>query len=600
MSIIKKQLSALMILLGVLVCLALCILSGASSFGLPDLSDIAGRTILELRIARLITGFMVGAALAAAGCVLQAVLRNPLAEPYVLGISSGGTLGAVIAITSGISIMLPLSLPLLAFGANLITLMVVYRISSRQGNCDPTRLILTGVVVSTMLASLIMLLHSIQTTHRGQSVTWWMMGNLQALSWPLIVTVAVMITLSICTLLTQTRELNALLLGTEQAQLLGVRVKIALPLLLGAATLATAAAVAVSGIIGFVGLIVPHVLRRIVGANHRQLLPWTIVAGGTFLVLCDTLARLLLAPREIPVGVITALAGGPFFLWLLMRQRKVTLFTEPHRYGRERGVSLPANGAAITLQDVSVTLSGKSVLEHITFAIAPGERVAILGPNGSGKSTLLRAIAGLVPLHGNISVARTSEGHAVTPLAIHLALVPQESPVNMPLSAFEFVLLGRTSLLPRFGGPTASDLAAATDAMTLTSTLHLRNRALSEMSGGERQRITIAMALAGNPSILLLDEPTSHLDLHHRAELMQLLMRLCKERQITLLTVVHDLTLAGQFFPRLLLLSSGKVVADGSPDKIMQAELLQGVYGCPLEVIPLPGSASACVLLKEC
>ena len=305
--------------------LALCLMTGASGFGLPDAATATGRALLELRLSRLLTGFVVGAALSCSGCALQAVLRNALAEPYVLGVSSGGSLGAALVIAAGLSTLTPLALPLGAFFAAALTLTLVCVLAGRSGGYTPSTLILTGVVAGSMLSSLLMLLLSFAQTQAVHNITWWLLGNLQATSWPLILSVTFFVALAIGTLGFESRTLNALLLGHETAHNLGVRTRIAIPCILAAATLAAAAAVAVSGVIGFVGLIVPHALRRLIGANHRTLIPCAALYGGTFLVLCDTLARTLFAPHEIPVGVITALSGGPFFLYLLTRKGRVPL-----------------------------------------------------------------------------------------------------------------------------------------------------------------------------------------------------------------------------------------------------------------------------------
>jgi iron complex transport system permease protein len=280
---------------------------------------------VELRLCRLATGFVVGAALSCSGCALQAVLRNALAEPFVLGVSSGGSLGAAFVIATGLASVSSLALPVGAFAAAAATLLLVCSLARRSSGYTPNALILTGVVVGSMLSSLLMLVLSFAKTRAVHSITWWLLGSLQATSWPLIACVAALVTCSVAALLFEARTLNALLLGHEAAHNLGVRTRFAVPCILTAATLAAAAAVAVSGIIGFVGLIVPHALRRVAGANHRVLLPCAALFGGTFLVLCDTLARTLAAPHEIPVGVITSLSGGPFFLYLLTRRGSPTL-----------------------------------------------------------------------------------------------------------------------------------------------------------------------------------------------------------------------------------------------------------------------------------
>jgi len=305
--------------------LALCLLIGPSGFGLPDTSTATGHALMELRLSRLLTGFIVGAALSCSGCALQAVLRNALAEPYVLGVSSGGSLGAAFVIATGLSAVTPLALPLGSFITAALTLMLVCLLAGRAGGYSPNTLILTGVVAGSMLSSLHMLLLSFARSQAVHSITWWLLGNLQVTSWPMLLCVTLLVIAAIGALCFESRTLNALLLGHEAAHNLGVHTRIAIPCILAAATLAAAAAVAISGIIGFVGLIVPHALRRLIGVNHRALIPCAALCGGTFLVICDTLARTLCAPHEIPVGVITALSGGPFFLYLLARKGRTPL-----------------------------------------------------------------------------------------------------------------------------------------------------------------------------------------------------------------------------------------------------------------------------------
>jgi iron complex transport system ATP-binding protein len=251
----------------------------------------------------------------------------------------------------------------------------------------------------------------------------------------------------------------------------------------------------------------------------------------------------------------------------------------------------------IRLEHVTARYGAQCVIDGVSLDIAHGERVALAGPNGAGKSSLLRIVTGQLPAQGTVRIAGLDPAKpGARSLAKRLAVVPQDIPRDLPLTAHDFVLLGRTAYLPRFGGPAAHDLDAVREAMALTETWELRQRPFPEMSGGERQRLVLAMALAAQPEILLLDEPTSHLDLRHRAELMALLIRLNRERQVTLLMVVHDLTLASQFFPRIVLMSRGRKLADGAPADVLRPDLLEAAYGCPVNVIPLPGHAATCVL----
>jgi iron complex transport system permease protein len=298
-----------------------CGLVGPEGFGLPDWHTQIGRALLTLRLHRIATGFVVGAALASAGAVFQAILRNPLADPYVLGVSGGGALGAALTILLGWYAWHPLALPLGAFIAAAATLALVYALASHDGAPSIYGLILSGVIVSAMASSVLLLLLSLATVEGLHSITWWTLGNLQGGSTPLLLACTACVLIGWLVNWALARDLNALALGTEMAHHLGVRTGAVVVLALAAATLAAASAVALAGLIGFVGLLVPHAMRQITGADHRRLLPAAALAGGALLTLCDTLARTLLAPRELPVGVITALIGGPFFLALLRRRR---------------------------------------------------------------------------------------------------------------------------------------------------------------------------------------------------------------------------------------------------------------------------------------
>jgi iron complex transport system permease protein len=296
-----------------------CLLLGPSGIGLPDLQS--GRDILLLRLTRVISGLVVGAALSCAGVVFQAILRNPLAEPYVLGVSSGAGLGAAFAILSGLAAGSALALPASAFVMASLTLALVYGLSGERGESPSAyTLVLCGVMVSAICSSLLMFLVSVSSQEGMHNVVWWMLGDLEVASHGLLVFAALLVVGGCAGLWLMARELNALMVGHELAHHLGIRVRSATLLALALATLLAATAVAQAGLIGFVGLIVPHALRHLVGPDHRRLVPAAALGGGAFLAACDALARTL-PPVEIPVGVVTALLGGPFFLYLLHRRR---------------------------------------------------------------------------------------------------------------------------------------------------------------------------------------------------------------------------------------------------------------------------------------
>jgi iron complex transport system permease protein len=281
-----------------------------------------GSAILELRLQRVLTGFVVGAGLAGAGVVMQALLRNPLAEPYVLGVSSGAGLGAALAVYLGWATHWAWALPATAFGTGALTLAGVYALAARGGGASIYGLLLSGIIVSAVLSNLLMLIVSVAPVQGMHSILWWILGNLQIGSPGLLLTGGGLIGGALLALTGIGAQVNALTLGREAAHHLGVRTGRMILVCLGLATLLAATAVALAGLIGFVGLIVPHAARAWVGPDHRRLPGVAALMGGTFLVVCDAVARTVIAPQEIPIGVITALVGGPFFLALLVRRRK--------------------------------------------------------------------------------------------------------------------------------------------------------------------------------------------------------------------------------------------------------------------------------------
>jgi iron complex transport system permease protein len=275
------------------------------------------RTIIaDVRLPRVLMAIVVGAALAVAGSAYQALLRNPLADPGILGISSGAALGAITATVFAET--LPVSRPVAAFIGALITIAIVYALGQGRHGSGTERLILAGVIINALLSSIVIFLVTSASGLRQRSVLSWLIGDLSGESRLLpVITIFSLIGIAVAYL--NARSLNLLMIGEENATALGVetrRVKIVVYL---AASLLTGAAVAVSGAIGFVGLIVPHAVRLVGGSDNRLVIPASALAGGVFLMLADTLARTVVAPRELNIGVITSLVGAPVFVYLLRR-----------------------------------------------------------------------------------------------------------------------------------------------------------------------------------------------------------------------------------------------------------------------------------------
>jgi len=278
--------------------------------------------VLDLRWPRVISGALVGAALSIAGAVLQALLRNPLADPYVLGISSGAAVGAILAILFGLgsTILGSYAIPGAAFGGALLTLLFVYFLARVQGRLPSQTMLLAGVIVSFFFSAIIMFLISITSDERLHSVTFWLMGNLEYIASQALGIIFLYLLCGSAVLFSLAKDLNLMALGEETASELGVEVERVKKTAFIFASLITGAVVSVSGLIGFVGLVVPHLVRMIWGPDHRFLIPASALLGALLLVLADTIARTIMAPSEIPVGVVTALGGAPFFIYLLRRK----------------------------------------------------------------------------------------------------------------------------------------------------------------------------------------------------------------------------------------------------------------------------------------
>ena len=315
--------------LAVTACLFLIVLYLTLSFGTIFINifnyfslDPLMREIVKMRILRAVMAFTVGGALSVAGAGYQAVLRNPLAEPFILGISGGASIGAAIAIIFGMTSASFLALPFSAFIGAIAVLFIVMLMSGGKGLEYSNNIILSGVILSTICGSALMFIFSFLDMAELNSVTWWLLGNLEPENWNLLILTLVIVFLGTLILFLYGKEVNAVCMGDEMSYYLGIPPRKLAIIILGIASLLTATVVAISGIIGFVGLIVPHILRKFVGADHRRLFPFALIYGGLFLVLCDTIAKTVLHPQILPAGVVTAAVGGPIFLWILNRKKR--------------------------------------------------------------------------------------------------------------------------------------------------------------------------------------------------------------------------------------------------------------------------------------
>lgn len=290
------------------------LMAGAVWINPFDNSSLLHSIILQIRLPRIMLSGLVGAMLALSGAILQAVLKNDLSDPYILGISSGGGLGAAIAII----FYLPMAVvSLSAFIFSLAAVIIVFSIAKAAGKTGPSSLILAGVAVSSFTGAVLGLL--ITSSDRLQSIYFWMLGSFSGANWDQINISSACLFLGLIVAMIYSRQMNAFLLGEEEALSLGVDTTVVRAVLLSTASLLAGVSVSFCGIIGFAGLMVPHMIRAVSGPNYFSLIPLSVLAGALLLVLADTASRVLFIPSEVPVGIITALVGAPFFICLLRR-----------------------------------------------------------------------------------------------------------------------------------------------------------------------------------------------------------------------------------------------------------------------------------------
>ena len=284
-----------------------------------DAADIA--IVTQLRLSRVVLGVLVGACLALAGAGFQGVLRNPLADPFTLGVASGCSVGAAFMIVFGLQSAFGLwTVPLVAFATGMVTLLIVFALSRARGAMNVETLILSGVIVQAFLGALVSFLVTLSQNVVNEAM-FWLMGSLSARSWEHAKLIAPFLIAGLPVLIRYSQHLNLLVFGERHAAHLGVNVERTKLIVLLVSTLLTAVAVSIAGVVGFVGLVVPHLIRLIVGPDYRIIVPLSAIGGGFYLVWADTLARTALSPKEISLGIVTALIGAPFFAYLLYRRK---------------------------------------------------------------------------------------------------------------------------------------------------------------------------------------------------------------------------------------------------------------------------------------
>lgn len=303
--------------------------------GLFSVDGAAGRTaeamiVLDIRLPRTVLGLVVGAALAMSGAVMQGLFRNPLADPGLVGVTAGAGLAAVTVIVLGAGALGAVlgglafyALPLAAFAGGLVTTTLLYAIATRQGRTSVATMLLAGIAIAALAGAATGMLIFVSDDQQLRDFTFWTLGSLTGASWEKVWVASAFLVVVVAVLPTLSAGLDALLLGEGEARHLGIPVQLVKRLSVFAVAAAVGASVAVAGPIGFVGIVVPHLLRLVIGPRHAGLLPTSALLGAVLLVGADMVARTIVAPAELPIGIVTAILGAPFFLWLLLRQRSI-------------------------------------------------------------------------------------------------------------------------------------------------------------------------------------------------------------------------------------------------------------------------------------
>ena len=554
--------------------------------------------IFDIRLPRILLGIFVGASLSVAGASFQALLRNPLADPYVLGVSSGAAVGAIIALIIEPHLALApavaaLLTPIGAFLGAALTITAVYFLGLREGQIDSGTLLLAGIISASFLQAIIMFFMSTLTGGNYRGIAFWMMGELQTQP-PHVVSLILRFGffLAAGTIYTTASDLNSAPWRRKRSD-------------------------------------APRRGRasRSLGRLHCGVL---VNGAGRFRQRRNRLRRLARAPRHAsPLRLRSSHSVANGRVWRRHRCSPRRHSRAHHRFSggasrrchdchrrraafslfnaQETSLSSYARSSAsrssgdtgdfnsdirLSVEQVSYAYSANPTqaplftLEATSFQARPGEIVAIVGPNACGKSTLLKLIAGaLEPLSGRVLL-----NGFVTHTLPHrtrgqrIAMVQQESPLLFPSRAWEFVLQGRHPYGRMLRFETEEDILIARNALAQVGAEHLSDRLMDQISGGEKQRVILARALAQQPLLLLLDEPTLHLDIGAQVDLLETLRRLASADRYTVVVVTHELNLAGQYADQVALFQKGKCLRVGPPATVFQRELLEQVFQTPLTV----------------
>ena len=543
--------------------------------------ESAETILLGIRMPRILTAFIVGAGLTLCGILMQALTKNPLADPYVLGISHGASAGAVSVIMYGyLKFLGGYGTMVGAFCGAVISIALALKIAAIRNKVTATQLVLAGIAVSALFGAItnFMIYHTKTGSDKVKTATYWMMGSLSGASWEKLKYATIAFVICLIFILFLSKGLDVLLLGDDVAVTVGVnteRLKMGIIIL---ATLLTGVIVSISGTIGFVGLTIPHITRSIVGTKHKRLIPASVLVGGTFLVAADIISRVAVAPEELPIGVdhipCGCSPGGT------ADRRCICLFRSTVFPVSDQEIPRNIWGVKrmkLEVKDITYSIDGKLIVDGVSLGIREGDFVGLVGPNGCGKSTLLKNIykvykpdAGAVFIDGKSTADMSSRE-----TAREMSVMQQENNVEFDMTVYDMVMLGRYAHQKMFGTDMVSEREKVLAGIREVGMEGFEERSFLSLSGGEKQRTLVARALVQQAKLMILDEPTNHLDIGYQYQIMNIL----KRQNLTVFSSIHDLNVAACYCDRILLMKKGRIVDAGTPEQVFVPDKIRNLFG---------------------